>query len=64
MVAKSFLDKGFKVLSIDHIAIASKDFSGLEHLFSEVLGLTSTKKERVNLEVERIKHWISKGAKR
>ena len=25
--------------------------------------LPKTKKERVNLEVERIKHWISKGAK-
>jgi len=25
--------------------------------------LSKTKKERVNLEVERIKHWISKGAK-
>ena len=25
--------------------------------------LPNTKKERVNLEVERIKHWISKGAK-
>ena len=25
--------------------------------------LPKTKKERINLEVERIKHWISKGAK-
>ena len=25
--------------------------------------LPKTKKERVNLEVERIKHWISKGAR-
>jgi len=25
--------------------------------------LPKTKKERVNLEIERIKHWISKGAK-
>ena len=36
--------------------------------FIEKLGffnplLPKTKKERVNLEVERIKHWISKGAK-
>jgi len=45
------IKKKFKVLSIDHIAIASKDFSGLEHLFSEVLGLTSTKKERVKTEL-------------
>ena len=45
------IKKKFKVLSIDHIAIASKDFSGLEHLFSEVLGLKSTKKERVKTEL-------------
>ena len=58
---------GAKKRPIYKIVIADSRFPR-DGRFIEKVGffnplLPKTKKERVNLEVERIKHWISKGAK-
>ena len=58
---------GAKKRPIYKIVVADSRFSR-DGRFIEKVGffnplLPKTKKERVNLEVERIKHWISKGAK-
>ena len=58
---------GAKKRPVYKIVVADSRFPR-DGRFIEKLGffnplLPKTKKERVNLEVERIKHWISKGAK-
>jgi len=58
---------GVKKRPVYKIVIADSRFPR-DGRFIEKVGffnplLQKTKKERVNLEVERIKHWISKGAK-
>ncbi len=58
---------GAKKRPIYKIVVADSRFAR-DGRFIEKVGffnplLPKTKKERVNLEVERIKHWISKGAK-
>ena len=58
---------GVKKRPVYKIVIADSRFPR-DGRFLEKVGfynplLPKTKKERVNLEVERIKHWISKGAK-
>ena len=58
---------GVKKRPVYKIVIADSRFPR-DGRFIEKVGffnplLPKTKKERVNLEVERIKHWISKGAK-
>ena len=58
---------GAKKRPINKIVIADSRFPR-DGRFIEKVGffnplLPKTKKERINLEVERIKHWISKGAK-
>ena len=58
---------GVKKRPIYKVVIADSRFPR-DGRFIEKVGffnplLPKTKKERVNLEVERIKHWISKGAK-
>ena len=58
---------GAKKRPVYKIVIADSKFPR-DGRFIEKVGffnplLPKTKKERVNLEVERIKHWISKGAK-
>mgnify|MGYP000060936132 FL=1 len=58
---------GAKKRPVYKIVIADSRFPR-EGRFIEKVGffnplLPKTKKERINLEVERIKHWISKGAK-
>ena len=58
---------GAKKRPIYKIVIADSRFPR-DGRFIEKVGffnplLTKTKKERVNLQVERIKHWIGKGAK-
>jgi len=58
---------GAKKRPVYKIVIADSRFTRDGRLFEKVGFfnplLPKTKKERVNLEVERIKHWISKGAK-
>ena len=58
---------GVKKRPVYKIVIADSRFPR-DGRFIEKVGffnplLPKTKKERINLEVERIKHWISKGAK-
>ena len=58
---------GVKKRPVYRIVVADSRFPR-DGRFIEKVGffnplLPKTKKERVNLEVERIKHWISKGAK-
>lgn len=37
----------FKVLSIEHVAIAVEDLKGLSDLFGEILGISNTSKEEI-----------------
>ena len=51
MQKENFLiKKNFKILSIDHIAVATKNSDVLKLLFSDFLGMNLKKKEYVNAE--------------